>query len=85
MALWLLAGSALLILPLALGVREPERPMVVGGQSILGALREAFGYRSFQLLMLGYFVCGFQVVFIGVHMPSYLRDKGWASRSPPSR
>lgn len=76
MALWLLAGSALLILPLALGVREPERPMVVGGQSILGALREAFGYRSFQLLMLGYFVCGFQVVFIGVHMPSYLRDKG---------
>ena len=76
MALWLLAGSALLILPLALGVREPERPVVVGGQSILGALREAFGYRSFQLLMLGYFVCGFQVVFIGVHMPSYLRDKG---------
>jgi predicted MFS family arabinose efflux permease len=26
--------------------------------------------------MAGYFVCGFQVVFIGVHMPSYLRDKG---------
>jgi predicted MFS family arabinose efflux permease len=40
------------------------------------ALREAFGYRSFQLLMAGYFVCGFQVVFIGVHMPSYLKDQG---------
>ena len=40
------------------------------------ALREAFGYRSFQLLMAGYFVCGFQVVFIGVHMPSYLKDHG---------
>jgi predicted MFS family arabinose efflux permease len=40
------------------------------------ALREAFAYPSFQLLMAGYFVCGFQVVFIGVHMPSYLRDKG---------
>ena len=40
--------------------------------------REAFGYRSFQLLMAGYFVCGFQVVFIGVHMPSYLRDQGLA-------
>jgi predicted MFS family arabinose efflux permease len=43
-------------------------------QSIMQALREAFGYRSFQLLMAGYFVCGFQVVFIGVHMPSYLKD-----------
>jgi MFS family permease len=40
------------------------------------ALREAFGYRSFQLLMVGYFVCGFQVVFIGVHLPSYLKDHG---------
>ena len=45
-------------------------------QSIAQALREAFGYRSFQLLMAGYFVCGFQVVFIGVHLPSYLKDHG---------
>jgi predicted MFS family arabinose efflux permease len=43
------------------------------------ALREAFRYRSFQLLMAGYFVCGFQVVFIGVHMPSYLKDQGLAA------
>jgi predicted MFS family arabinose efflux permease len=42
----------------------------------LQALREAFHYPSFQLLMAGYFVCGFQVVFIGVHMPSYLKDHG---------
>jgi MFS family permease len=42
------------------------------------ALHEAFKYRSFQLLMAGYFVCGFQVVFIGVHMPSYLKDQGLA-------
>jgi predicted MFS family arabinose efflux permease len=47
-------------------------------QSIGSALREAFGYRSFQLLMAGYFVCGFQVVFIGVHLPSYLKDEGLA-------
>ena len=40
------------------------------------ALREAFGDRSFLLLTAGYFVCGFQVVFIGVHMPSYLKDQG---------
>jgi hypothetical protein len=37
-----------------------------------------FKYPSFQLLMAGYFVCGFQVVFIGVHMPSYLKDNGWS-------
>jgi predicted MFS family arabinose efflux permease len=40
------------------------------------ALKEAFAYRSFLLLMAGYFVCGFQVVFIGVHLPSYLKDGG---------
>jgi len=76
-ALYLLAGAALLILPLALGVREQRAPTAAAGhQSIGHALREAFAYRSFQLLMLGYFVCGFQVVFIGVHLPSYLRDHG---------
>jgi predicted MFS family arabinose efflux permease len=76
-ALYLLAGSALLILPLALGVRERTVAAAGGApQSIGQALREAFGYRSFQLLMLGYFVCGFQVVFIGVHLPSYLKDHG---------
>lgn len=76
-ALFLLAGTALLIVPLALGIRERRAGAApVGHQSIGHALREAFGYRSFQLLMLGYFVCGFQVVFIGVHLPSYLRDRG---------
>ena len=77
-ALMLLGGAALVIVPLARGLREP---VAAGGaaraqQSIGAALREAFGYRSFQWLMAGYFVCGFQVVFIGVHMPSYLKDHG---------
>ncbi len=40
-------------------------------------MREAFAYPSFRLLTAGYFVCGFQVVFIGVHLPSYLKDKGF--------
>jgi len=77
--LLLLAAGMLVVLPLTLGLREPA---FSGGQqlprqqSILQALREAFGYRSFQLLMAGYFVCGFQVVFIGVHMPSVLKDQG---------
>lgn len=78
-ALVALGMAALLIVPLAWGLHEssfaagtaPRRD-----QSILQALREAFAYPSFQLLMAGYFVCGFQVVFIGVHMPSYLKDHG---------
>jgi MFS family permease len=78
-ALVALAAMALVILPLARGLREPA--FGVGAappreQSIVQALVEAFRYPSFQLLMAGYFVCGFQVVFIGVHMPSYLKDHG---------
>src|SRR5690606_31583822 len=45
-------------------------------QGIIQAIREAFAYPSYRLLELGYFVCGLQVVFIGVHMPSYLKDEG---------
>ena len=78
-ALVALGLAALLIAPLALGLREPG---FTGGaaplrdQTIAQALHEASRYPSFQLLVLGYFVCGFQVVFIAVHMPSYLKDKG---------
>ena len=44
------------------------------------ALRTAFADRSFSLLTLGYFVCGFQVVFIGAHLTPYLLDKGIEAR-----
>ena len=78
-ALLVLGATAMLIIPLAWGLREPG----LGGpgavrreQTIMQAMQEACRYPSFQLLMAGYFVCGFQVVFIGVHMPSYLKDKG---------
>ncbi len=79
-ALVALGMAALLIIPLAWGLHEPG--FAAGAtppkreQTIMQALREAFAYPSFQLLMAGYFVCGFQVVFIGVHMPSYLKDHG---------
>jgi MFS family permease len=79
-ALFVLGAAALLIMPLALFLREAGfaagAAQVKREQSIWQALTEAFKYPSFQLLMAGYFVCGFQVVFIGVHMPSYLKDKG---------
>ncbi|MDP2819700.1 MAG: MFS transporter [Polaromonas sp.] len=78
-ALLVLSAAVLLIAPLAFGLRETRfRPGQAPAreQTIFQALSEAFKYPSFQLLMAGYFVCGFQVVFIGVHMPSYLRDKG---------
>jgi predicted MFS family arabinose efflux permease len=77
-ALFLLGCLALAIVPLAYGLKEPKVSPLAGmhQQSIGHALREAFSYPSFQLLMAGYFVCGFQVVFIGVHMPSYLKDNG---------
>ena len=78
-ALFVLGCMALAIAPLARGLKEPQFAAHAGpSQSIGAALREAFGYRSFQWLMAGYFVCGFQVVFIGVHMPSYLKDHGLA-------
>ena len=78
-ALLILSVAVLTIVPLAFGLRESgfsNGQVQKREQSILQALREAFKYPSFQLLMAGYFVCGFQVVFIGVHMPSYLKDKG---------
>jgi predicted MFS family arabinose efflux permease len=79
-ALFILGVSALLIMPLAFGLKEPG---LAGGtgrpqQSVGAAFREALAYPSFRWLTAGYFVCGFQVVFIGVHMPSYLKDHGLA-------
>ena len=76
-ALFILGCASLVILPLAFGLKEPAAAVTKGPrQSMKAAVREAFGHPSFLLLMAGYFVCGFQVVFIGVHMPSYLKDHG---------
>ncbi len=79
-ALVMLGFATLLMIPLSFGLREHAfsngATTVKRDQTIMQALTEAFKYPSFQLLMAGYFVCGFQVVFIGVHLPSYLKDQG---------
>lgn len=78
-ALLVLAAMVLLIVPLAFGLREPgfhASAPAQRTQSAGHAFAEALRYPSFLLLTAGYFVCGFQVVFIGVHMPSYLKDHG---------
>ncbi|WP_312437737.1 MFS transporter [Janthinobacterium sp.] len=65
------------MIPMAFCLREP--PVSHGGgaqQSVGEAFGEAIGNRSFWLLLAGYFVCGFQLVFIGVHLPAYLKDHG---------
>ncbi|MCQ4346186.1 MFS transporter [Pseudomonas stutzeri] len=75
-ALLALALLIALILPLASMLRAPAQPVAHGpAQSLAEALREAAGHSGFWLLALGFFVCGFQVVFIGVHLPAYLVDQ----------
>ncbi len=71
----------LLVIPLAFAVRTAPMDMTVkpgaaAQQSLLPALAEAFGHRSYILLVLGFFTCGFQLLFITVHLPSYLVDRG---------
>jgi predicted MFS family arabinose efflux permease len=77
-ALLTLASIGLLMGPLAIAmVERRERVAHTFRQSTGEALREAAGHRGYLLLTLGFFVCGFQVVFVGVHLPSYLLDKGF--------
>ncbi|WP_305460705.1 MFS transporter [Photobacterium leiognathi] len=51
-------------------------PMVDDSQTLKGALQEAFSNKSYWLIHMGFFVCGFHVMFIATHLPSYLADKG---------
>jgi len=53
-----------------------ERPMAAAEQTIGEALREALGHQGFVLLTAGFFVCGFQVAFMTVHFPAYVKDLG---------
>ncbi|CAB1401631.1 Permeases of the major facilitator superfamily [Pseudomonas fluorescens] len=80
---WLGWSAALLVLGLLVAMIVPfvsmlkDKPLPVLGheQSLSEALREACAHSGFWLLAFGFFVCGFQVVFIGVHLPAYLVDQ----------
>ncbi len=79
-ALLTMAGVALLIAPLAAAlVERREAHAHAFKQSAAQAMSEALGHRGYILLTVGFFVCGFQVVFLGVHLPAYLADKGMSA------
>ena len=79
-ALMVLSSICALILPLSFALFERSGPKssipVPAGPSAGAALREALAHKGFWSLSLGFFVCGFQVVFIAVHLPAFLADKG---------
>jgi MFS family permease len=84
-ALTVFAGLMLLILPLSLALATPRTaPAALPAadqQSFKTALAEAFGHRSYVLLVLGFFTCGFQLAFVTVHLPAYLIDRGISAQT----
>ena len=75
----------MLILPLSIALATPAAPAgqkatVKPTQSARQAFAEAFGHRSYVLLVLGFFTCGFQLAFVTVHLPSYLIDRGLSAQ-----
>ena len=50
-------------------------------QTFLSALKEAFSHKGYVLLVLGFFVCGFQITLVGTHIPGYMQDRGMAGWS----
>jgi MFS family permease len=79
-ALAVLAAVAFLMAPFSAALMENPHAQPGPRQTLGEALREARAQRSFWLLLLGYFTCGFQVVFIGSHLPAYLVDRGLSPR-----
>jgi MFS family permease len=79
-ALTVFGVMMLLIIPLSLALSTPPATAAnmpaVQQQSFKTALAEAFGHRSYVLLVLGFFTCGFQLAFVTVHLPAFLVDRG---------
>ena len=79
-ALLILAAVAMIMAPLSAAMVEERtgHPSGAVRQSAGDAMGEALRHRGFVLLTLGFFVCGFQVIFIGVHLPAFIVDRGLA-------
>jgi MFS family permease len=78
-ALLIFAAMLLLVVPLSVALATPRASQGAGAaapQSLRQALGEAFAHRSYVLLVLGFFTCGFQLAFVTVHLPAYLVDRG---------
>ena len=77
-SLLVLAGTGLLMLPLAIPLsgRSDQAPVVVRTQSLRQAFAEALAHPSFWLLTIGFFVCGFHVSFYSLHLPAFVQDQG---------
>ena len=50
-------------------------------QTFISAIKEAFAHKGYVLLVLGFFVCGFQITLVGTHVPGYMQDRGMAGWS----
>ncbi len=79
--MWALTAFAVLMMILPIGLNDSAQIAAAkraqgGRQTSREALSEAFGQRSYLLLVIGYFVCGFHVAFVGGHLPAYISDKG---------
>lgn len=77
-ALLVLAVSSFLIAPLAAALAGNSCASGRSGQSMTAAIHEAATHRGFWYLTAAFLVCGFQTIFIMVHLPAYLVDKGMA-------
>lgn len=77
-ALLVLAVSSFLIVPLAAALAGNSRTPGRSGQSMTAAIHEAATHRGFWYLTTAFLVCGFQTIFIMVHLPAYLVDRGMA-------
>ncbi|MEI7704025.1 MAG: MFS transporter [Deltaproteobacteria bacterium] len=72
-----MAAVGALMIPLAGALSEkPAGPSAEGDMRLRAVLSEAFSIPGFWLLCFGFFVCGFHVVFIATHLPSFLTDRG---------
>jgi MFS family permease len=67
------AISALFIIPKK---KETNPSFKTKDQNFIDATSEAFSHKGYVLLVLGFFVCGFQITLVGTHIPGYMQDRG---------